>query len=275
MGPIDGRTLLARLAVLAVAVTLGYLARDIFLDLSLTVTALLLFLSFVALFVVAGRLPQGPFQTVAFALGGLTYLGFVAYVLVRYAPPLAELVLLLAAATVLVAALWFLFRTLEVRLSRRRTVRLLGALAVAATVLLYLDATAPDVRILFAPIETITVPPVATDGPLPYSTTQQRVGTVTVTNVSPFTRVFTLPPLAGCLAATSERPSEAVQVSYGPAGRAPPASIAGGTTQQFAVHASFPGAIDRTEPVTLRVERGTDCEQPRESPTLVVTVGAA
>lgn len=274
MRPTDRRTLVVRLAAVVAAGTLGYAARDVFFELSLTVTALLLFLAFAALLVVAGCLSPGPLERAAFALGGLTYLAFVGYVLVRYRPRLGELVLLLGAATVLLLALWFLFRTLEVALSRHRTVRLLGALAVAAAVLLYLDATAPDVRLLFAPIETVTVPPVATEGPLPHSTTRHRVGTVTVTNRSPFTRAFALPPLSGCLAATAEWPREAVHVSYGPAGREPAAAIAGGTTQQFAVHAGFPGAVDRGASTTLRVTQGTDCDKPRESPTLVVTVGS-
>jgi len=249
-----------------------YAARDLLVGLSLTVTALLLFLGFVACFVVGAALDTGLRETAAFTLGALTYLAFVGYVVLAYAPGLVRMAVVLTVATLVFALLWIFLRSPHVQFDRRPTLRLLAGLLAAAVVLIYLDATGPGVRLLFAPFDTVTVPPVAAEGPLPHSTTQHRVGTVTAANPSMFARSLALPSLSACLAATADAPSETVQVGYEPAGTTPPASLAGGTTLQYAVYASFPGAPDRTESETLRVERGDDCERPRDSPTLVVSV---
>lgn len=263
-----GRNLL----LVAAAGAVVYAARDVLLGLSLTVTALLLFLAFVAWFVVGATLDAGLRETAAFSLGAVTYLAFVGYVVVEYAPGLVRMGVLLAVGTLVFALLWIFLRSPHVQFDRRPTLRLLAGLLAVAVVLIYLDATGPGVRVLFAPLDTVTVPPVAAEGPLPHSTTQQRVGTVTASNPSMFARSLALPSLSGCLAATADAPSEAVQVSYEPAGTTPPASLTGGTTLQYAVYASFPGSLDRTEPETLRIERGADCERPRDSPTLVVSM---
>lgn len=261
-----------KLLYATVAGAVVYAARDTLAALSLTVTALLLFLAVVAWFVVGAFLDEGPFETGAFALAALTYLAFVGYVGFEYAPGPVRTGAVLTLTTLLFALLWIFLRSPHIQFDRRPTVRFLAGLLAAAVVLIYLDATGPGVRLLFAPIETVTVPPVAAEGPLPHSTTRQRVGTVTASNPSMFTRALALPSLSACLAATADAPSEVVQVSYEPAGTTPPAAITGGTTLQYAVYGSFPGALDRTEPETLRVERGDDCERPRDAPTLVVSV---
>jgi len=268
---IDSGKLLYALGVLFAAAALLYFARDVVFDLSITVKSVLLFLAFVAFFLGGVSLDRDVLDVVAFALSGVTYVVFVGYVVVRYAPGETGTFLLLALSAGLFVALGYLVRGGSVSVSRRQATGVVAALLVVSTVLVGADAVGGGVTYAFETESSVTVEPVTTDRPADYGERQKRIGTLTATNEFVFTRALELPSLSGCLAGVDDVPSERVWVDYDRSGYERSNTIAGGVSQEFGVEASIPVDANRTAAVTYDIEQGTDCGVERESPTLLVT----
>jgi hypothetical protein len=271
---IDSGKLLYALGVLFAAAALLYFARDVVFDLSITVKAALLFLAFVAFFVAGTTLQRDVLDVVAFALSGVTYIVFVGYVVVRYDPGDTGIFLLLALSAALFVTLGYGLREKKLTVPRRQAVLVAGALLLVSGVLVGADALGGGVVYDFESEESVTVEPVTADEPDFYGEREVQVGTVTATNEFVFTRALSLPPLRGCLAGVGDVPRNRVWVQYDYDGYNQPDTIAGGTAREFPVRASIPVDANRTDAVTYTIEQGRDCDGQRDTPTLVVSVGA-
>jgi hypothetical protein len=270
---IDSGKLLYALGIAFAGAALLYFARDVVFDLSITVKAALLFVLFVACFLAGLVVERDVLDVVAFALAGLTYVVFVGYVVVRYGPSETGTFLLLAFSAVLFVGLGYLLRAGAVAVPQRRAVAVAGALLLVSVALVGVDAVGGDVTYEVTTESSVTVEPVETDRPEPYSRTQMRVGTVTASNDFVFTRALSLPALRGCVVGVEAIPSEEVWLRYEYPGYTRPNTIAGGATRTFPIVADLPVDANRTEPLTYAVERGSDCSVERAEPTLLVAVG--
>lgn len=271
---IDSGKLLYALGVLFAAAALLYFARDVVFDLSITVKAVLLFVAFVAFFVAGTTLNRDVLDVVAFALSGVTYIVFVGYVVIRYDPGDTGIFLVLALSAGLFVALGYGLREDKLTVSRRRALAIGAGLLLVSVVLVGADALGGGVTYDFEAEESVTVGPVTGDRPDFYGERQVQVGTVTATNGFAFTRALSLPPLRGCLAGVGDVPRNRVWVQYDYDSYREPNTIAGGTTREVPVEAGIPVDANRTDAVTYAVERGVDCDVQRDTPTLVVSVGA-
>jgi len=269
---IDSSKLLYALGILFAAAALLYFVRDVVFGLSITVKAALLFLGFLAFLVAGFALEHNALDAVAFALGGVTYVVFVGYVVVRYSPGEAGTFLLLALSAALFVGLGYVLRAGGLTVPNRQARLAVVGLLVLSVVLVGADAVSGGVTYDFQTADAVIVAPVDTDDPVPYSVTAARVGTVTATNPSPFMRALALPTLSGCLAGVETVPREDVWVNYDYESGPLPDSIAGGTTRELPVFADFPVDVNETASTTYAVERGEDCDVERDSPTLIVSV---
>ena len=265
---IDSGKLLYALGVLFGAAALLYFVRDVVFDLSITVKTALLGLAFIGFFVGGLSLQRDVLDVVALAFAGVTYVIFVGYVVVRYAPGETGTFLLLALSAGLFVALGYIVRG-RVTVSRRRAGAVIGAILVVSTVLVGVDAVSGSVTYTLETQDTVTVDPVATEAH--YGDRQKRIGTVTASNPSVFTRPLSLPAVDGCLAGVGDVPNERVWVDY-ESGYSRPDTIAGGTTERVAVQASIPVDSNQTEALTYTIERETGCSADRASPTLLVEI---
>ena len=269
---IDSGKLLYALGVLFAAAALLYFVRDVVFGLSITVKAALLFLGFLAFLVAGFTLQRNALDAVAFALGGVTYVVFVGYVVVRYSPGETGTFLLLALSAALFVGLGYVLREGGLTVPGRQARLAVVGVLVLSVVLVGADALTGGVTYDFETEDSVTVEPVRTDDPVPYRATAARVGTVTATNPAPFTRALALPSLSGCLAGVETVPREDVWVSYDYESGPLPDSIAGGATRELPVFADIPIDANATAATTYAVERGDDCDVQRDSPTLVVSV---
>lgn len=268
---IDSGKLLYALGVLFAAAALLYFVRDVVFGLSITVKAALLLLAFVAFLVAGVGLQRDVLDAVAFTLAGVAYVVFVGYVVLRYEPSETGTFLLLALSASLFVGLGYGIRQGDLTVTRRQATTVGGVLLVLGVALVGVDAAGGGVSYAFETEETVTVDPVRTDDPTPYSETERRIGTLTATNEFVFTRALALPPVRGCLAGPVEVPRTEVWVSYEFPSYERPDTIAGGTTREFAVQASIPVDRNQTESVTYAIERGPNCDVERDRPTLIVT----
>lgn len=269
---IDSGKLLYALGVLFAAAALLYFVRDVVFDLSITVKAVLLFLGFLAFLVAGFTLRRNALDAVAFALGGVTYVVFVGYVVVRYSPGETGTFLLLALSAALFVGLGYVLRAGGLTVPTRQARLAVVGLLVLGVGLVGADAVSGGVTYAVETEDSVTVEPVRTDEPVPYRATEVRLGTVIATNPSPFTRALSLPSLSGCLAGVESVPREDVWISYDYEAGPLPNTVDGGATRELPVRASLPVDANATAATTYAVERGDDCDVERESPTLVVSV---
>lgn len=270
---IDSGKLLYALGVLFAAAALLYFVRDVVFDLSVTVTAALLFIAFVAFFLAGITLQRDVLDVVAFTLSGVSYVVFVGYVVVRYDPGDTGIFLLLALSAGLFVALGYGLREDILTVSRRRALTVAGGLLLVSGVLVGADALGGGVTYDIDTEASVTVEPVTTDEPHDHVARTVRIGTVTATNEFVFIRTMRLPSMRGCLVGTVGFPRNEAFVEY-EHGVSRPDTIAGGTSRAFPVQARVPVDANETDTVTYAVERGEDCDVQRDRPTLVVTVGA-
>lgn len=269
---IDSGKLLYVLGVLFAAAALLYFVRDVVFDLSITVKAALLLLGFVA-FVVGGvALEQDVLDVVAFALAGVTYVVFVGYVVVRYRPGETGTFLLLAASAALFVGLGYALRRGLPSLSRRPAAYALGALVVVSVLLVGVDAATGGVQYAVQTNESVTVAVPAGEHPGgEYVHVTRRIGSITATNPSPFTRALSLPEVSGCLVGTTPTAREDLWVSTDIEWDED--TIGGSATRSYALTGEFTLDANRTKPTTYAVERDIGCAAERSEPTIAITVG--
>ncbi|ERH07643.1 MAG: hypothetical protein J07HN4v3_00005 [Halonotius sp. J07HN4] len=195
---INGETLLYALGVAFALGTLAFFARDVVFDLSITVTALLLFVAFAAFLVVGVAIDHDNLGSVAFAISGLSYMVGLGYVLSRYELSETGTFGLLAASTILFVGLGYGLQEGRLTLDRSTARRALLGLAVVGMVFVGADSVGEMTSSVDLNDEVVLngtmAPP---DEPIVAG--EQRIGTVTIRNPTLFTRTAELPSLESCL----------------------------------------------------------------------------
>ncbi|EMA09341.1 hypothetical protein SAMN05443574_10718 [Haloarcula vallismortis] len=269
---IDSGKLLYALGVLFAAAALLYFVRDVVFDLSITVKAALLLLTFIALFVAGMALERDVLDVVAFALSGVTYVVFVGYVVVRYSPGETGTFLLLALSAGLFVGLGYALRAGIPTPSRRTATAALGGLLVVSAGLVGADTLSGGVTYDVQTNESVTVSvPETEHTPNRYPYIETEIGAVTASNPSPFLRALDLPSLSGCLVGPIDHREDRVYVDTDI--QWDEDTIAASTTKSYAVTAELPIDPNRTESETYAIEQGIDCSTERSEPTLVIQVG--
>jgi xanthosine utilization system XapX-like protein len=269
---IDSGKLLYALGVLFAAAALLYFVRDVVFDLSITVKAALLLLGFVAFFIAGLALERDVLDVVAFALSGVSYVVFVGYVVVRYSPGETGTFLLLAASAGLFVGLGYTLREGIPTPSRRTAAVAFGGLLVVSGVLVGADALSGGVTYDVQTTEsvTVTVADAERTGD-EYALVSREMGTVTAANPSPFLRALEFPAVSGCLVGPTDGAREEVYVDVD--SRWDEDTIGRSTTITRAITGEFHLDVNRTEPRTLAVERGINCNVERSEPTIAIQVG--
>lgn len=270
---IDSGKLLYALGVAFAAAALLYFVRDLVFELSITVKAALLLFAAVAFFLGGLAVHRDVLDVVGFALAAVSYVVFVGYVVVRYQPGDTGTFVVLAVSAVLFLALGYLLRERNLTVTRQTAVVGVAALLVVSAVLVGADVLGGGVTYQFEHEQSVTV---EAPGDLPpeqrYVEREVEIGTMTATNEFVFTRALSLPPLRGCLVGVDTPRRNDVWLSYAYPSYERPNTIPGGATRQFAVEASLPIDANRTDVVTYDIERGSDCDGDRASPTLLVQI---
>src|SRR6056297_2955212 len=137
---INGETLLYALGVAFALGTLAFFARDVVFDLSISVTALLLFVAFAAFLVAGLAVDHGSLGSVAFAVSGLAYVVGLGYVITSYQPSETGIFGLLAASTILFVGLGYALQEGRLALDRPTARRVLVGLAVVGVLLVGADS---------------------------------------------------------------------------------------------------------------------------------------
>lgn len=268
---IDSGKLLYALGVLFAAAALLYFVRDVVFDLSITVKAALLLLGFVAFFLAGLALERDVLDVVAFALSGVTYVVFVGYVVVRYRPGETGTFLLLAASAALFVGLGYALREGVPTPSRRTATVVFGGVLLVSGVLVGADALSGGVSYDVQTNESVTVTlSDAEQEADEYAFVSRELGTVTVSNPSPFLRALELPQVSGCLVGPTDHIREAVYVDVD--SRWDEDAIGGSTTITRTITGEFQVATNRTGPRTYAIERGIDCSAERSEPTIAIQV---
>jgi hypothetical protein len=267
---LDGGTLLYVLGVGFALAALLYFVRDVVFALSITVRAALLFLAFLAFLVVGVAVARDVLDRISLVLSGAAYVVFLAYVVTSYGLAATGSFLLFALSAVLFVGLGYGFRTREPDLDTRLAAGVLLAILVVGVLLVGADvATAGQAERLDLE-DTVTVS-VSADAPRDREVVpaEATIGTLTVENRGPFTRPLSLPAVEGCVAGIAAGPGTGVFVDIRPRRYDSADTIGGGETRTYRVTARLP-LPNGTDELQYRVERGSDCEDPRVRPTLIV-----
>jgi|GEM_PF-749878 len=262
--------------VLAVAAFL-YFVQDLVFGLSITVKAVLLFLTFVAFLAVATALERTPLHGVALALSSGAYLVGLGYVVLRYDVGEAGIFLGLVVSSALFIALGRLYDRRAPVLPWRTAGAVVLAVVLVSVALVAVDAAGGGVTYDLQTNESASVgPPADRDYPdeRGYTSAEVRIGTVTATNEFVFRRLVALPELSGCVVGTDAPDDRYSYVSYDYSTDWPGA-IGGGDSISVPVVADVPVSVNATEPVSFAVERRATCPDSADRPTVVVTTDGA
>lgn len=266
---IDGGTLLYALGVLFGLGALAYFARDVVFGLSITVTAALLFVAFLAFLAAGLALDRDRLGVVAYALSASSYAVFLGYVTTRYAVGDTGVFLLLAASAALFVGLGYGVRRRALAVDRRTAAYAVVGLAAASALLIAADAASGGVR-YDADLVGETTVQTPDDRETGRVLAAAEVGTLAVRNPSPFARATDLPDAAACVVGV-DAPPDAAAVEYDPRGYDVPGRLDGGDGREHDVVVRLPVAANGT--ATYAVERGEDCDAARAEPTVVVSFG--
>ncbi|AXR78424.1 hypothetical protein [Natrarchaeobaculum sulfurireducens] len=266
---LDGGKVLYVLGVLFALGALLYFARDVVFGLSITVTAALLFAAFVAFLVAGLTLERDVLDVVAYAVAGLSYAVFLGYVATRYTVDETGVFLLLSASAALFVGLGYGVRRQRLDVGRRAAGYVVVGIVAVSFVFVGADVVTGDVQYSVELDDETTVDVPQTDDDEDRVRAEATVGTLTVTNPSPFARPVDLPSAAGCVVGTDVE-TDQVPVRYEPRSYDVPDRIDRNDerTHELELHASVPA--NETGEMTYAVERGSDCDVDREAPTVIV-----
>lgn len=268
---LDSETLLYVLGVAFALGTLAFFASNVAFDLSITVTAALLLVAFVALLIGGLAIDRAPLDTIAFAVSGLAYVVFLGYVVTRYRPEPATVFVLLAASAGLFVGLGYALQ--ENRLTIDRPTARFALLGLAAFGVLLVGADSigdveytVDLNDDFVLNETYE--PEGED--LIFG--EARVGTLTVTNPTLFTREVNPPTLTGCLVGVENRRAvRDVYVEYDPPSYQLRDRLGRNEATTADIQASVELPANATAPgQSIPIERAESCGVTRSEPTLIV-----
>jgi hypothetical protein len=266
---VDGGKLLYALGVAFALGALVYFTRDVVFGLSVTVTALLLFVGFFAAFVAGLALDRDVLDVVAYALSGLSYLVGVGYVLTRYAVGETGTFLLLGVSAALFLGLGYAVREHDLAVDRRTAGVVLVGTLVVSLALVGADAVGGSVTYT-AELDSETTAQL-TSGAATESRriVEVSVGTVVARNDSPFTRPVDLQRARACVVGvdTSGAPGR-VTLQYDPRPDGTP--LAGGAERSYDLQVVVPTPTGNATSVTYGIERGESCDVRRETPTILI-----
>ncbi|ARS89503.1 hypothetical protein [Natrarchaeobaculum aegyptiacum] len=270
---VDGGKLLYVLGVVFALGALTYFARDVVFGLSITVTAALLFVIFLCFLVAGFTIDRDVLDVVAFAVAGLAYVVFLWYVTMRYGLTDTGIFLLLSASAVLFVGLGYGVRTVGIDLPVRRAGAIVLALVLLSTLLAAADVVSGDVTTEIELEDTVTVSVSDADADRDdHVRVSQQVGTVTVSNPSPFTRPVDLPRAHGCVVGWDDHPDDRLPVQFEPSQYETADHLERGDSRTYDLEVSLALPANETDEQTLAVERGEDCDVSRSEPTLVVVL---
>lgn len=272
---LDGGKLLYVLGVVFALGALTYFARDVVFGLSITVTAALLFVTFLCLLVVGLTVDRDVLDVVAFAVSGLAYVVFLWYVTTRYGLEDTGVFLLLTASAALFVGLGYGVRTVRIDLPVRRAGTVVLALLVVSSLLVAADVVSGDVTTEVDLEDSVTASVSEADADRgDHVRVTQHVGTVTVSNPSPVTRPVDLPRAHGCVVGWDDHPDDRLPVQYDPAQFEVADRLERGETRTHDLEVSLALPANETDEQTLAIERGEDCDVTRSKPTLIVVLEA-
>ncbi|TQQ79243.1 hypothetical protein EGH24_11460 [Halonotius terrestris] len=267
---IDSETLLYVLGVAFALGTLAFFASEIVFDLSITVTAALLLVTFVAFLIAGISIDRAPLDTIAFAVSGVAYVVFLGYVVSRYRPDPVGVFVLLASSAGLFVGLGYALQENRLTIDRRTArltilgVAVIGVLLVGADSIGELEYTV-EFDDEFVPEETTA----SGDGTVVFN--EQRVGTLSIENPTLFTRAVEPPSLNGCLAGVETDRVDGVGFYYEPRSYQLPDRLGRneGTTAEIYASVALPeNATEPGEPIPI--ERAESCGVTHSEPTLLV-----
>ena len=267
---INGETLLYALGVAFALGTLAFFARDVVFDLSITVTALLLFVAFAAFLVAGLAVDHGSLGSVAFAVSGLAYVVGLGYVVTSYQPSETGIFGLLAASTILFVGLGYALQEGRLALDRPTARRVLVGLAVVGVLLVGADSIGEMTSTVDLDDEVVlngTMEP--SDGPVVFG--DRRIGSLTVRNPTLFTRTVDLPSLEGCLVGIDDRRRAGVDLGYEPRSYQLADRLGRNEELTADIRLRFDLPANATavgQPIPI--ERADSCAVTRSQPTLLV-----
>ena len=267
---INDETLLYALGVAFALGTLAFFARDVVFDLSITVTALLLFVAFAAFLVAGLTIDHDSLGSVAFAISGLAYVVGLGYVVTRYELSETGVFGLLAASTILFVGLGYALQEGRLTLDRSTARRLLVGLAVVGVVFVGADSVG-EMRSSVDLDEEVVLNGTMAPPDEPIVAGDQQVGSVTVRNPTLFTRTIELPSLEGCLVGVDTDRRRGVNLDYEPRGYQLADRLDRNEERTAEIRLRFDLPANAT--VTgqrISIERADSCAVTRSEPTLIV-----
>jgi hypothetical protein len=267
---INDETLLYALGVVFALGTLAFFARDVVFDLSITVTALLLFVAFAAFLVAGLTIDHDSLGSVAFAISGLAYVVGLGYVVTRYELSETGVFGLLAASTILFVGLGYALQEGRLTLDRSTARRLLVGLAVVGVVFVGADSVG-EMRSSVDLDEEVVLNGTMAPPDEPIVAGDQQVGSVTVRNPTLFTRTIELPSLEGCLVGVDTDRRRGVNLDYEPRGYQLADRLDRNEERTAEIRLRFDLPANAT--VTgqrISIERADSCAVTRSEPTLIV-----
>ena len=267
---INDETLLYALGVVFALGTLAFFARDVVFDLSITVTALLLFVAFAAFLVAGLTIDHDSLGSVAFAISGLAYVVGLGYVVTRYELSETGVFGLLAASTILFVGLGYALQEGRLTLDRSTARRLLVGLAVVGVVFVGADSVG-EMRSSVDLDEEVVLNGTMAPPDEPIVAGDQQVGSLTVSNPTLFTRTIELPSLEGCLVGVDTDRRRGVNLDYEPRGYQLADRLDRNEERTAEIRLRFDLPANAT--VTgqrISIERADSCAVTRSEPTLIV-----
>ena len=268
---INDETLLYALGVVFALGTLAFFARDVVFDLSITVTALLLFVAFAAFLVAGLTIDHDSLGSVAFAISGLAYVVGLGYVVTRYELSETGVFGLLAASTILFVGLGYALQEGRLTLDRSTARRLLVGLAVVGVVFVGADSVG-EMRSSVDLDEEVVLNGTMAPPDEPIVAGDQQVGSLTVRNPTLFTRTVEPPSLEGCLVGVdTDRRHGGVDLDYEPRGYQLADRLDRNEERTAEIRLRFDLPANAT--VTgqrISIERADSCAVTRSEPTLIV-----
>jgi len=267
---INDETLLYALGVVFALGTLAFFARDVVFDLSITVTALLLFVAFAAFLVAGLTIDHDSLGSVAFAISGLAYVVGLGYVVTRYELSETGVFGLLAASTILFVGLGYALQEGRLTLDRSTARRLLVGLAVVGVVFVGADSVG-EMRSSVDLDEEVVLNGTMAPPDEPIVAGDQQVGSLTVRNPTLFTRTIELPSLEGCLVGVDTDRRRGVNLDYEPRGYQLADRLDRNEERTAEIRLRFDLPANAT--VTgqrISIERADSCAVTRSEPTLIV-----
>jgi len=267
---INDETLLYALGVAFALGTLAFFARDVVFDLSITVTALLLFVAFAAFLVAGLTIDHDSLGSVAFAISGLAYVVGLGYVVTRYELSETGVFGLLAASTILFVGLGYALQEGRLTLDRPTARRLLVGLAVVGVVFVGADSVG-EMRSSVDLDEEVVLNGTMAPPDEPIVAGDQQVGSLTVRNPTLFTRTIELPSLEGCLVGVDTDRRRGVNLDYEPRGYQLADRLDRNEERTAEIRLRFDLPANAT--VTgqrISIERADSCAVTRSEPTLIV-----